>query len=841
MKKSFFLLLATTILIGCSTNKDPISVITSMSSEKESFSQSIGETSVSVPSSEQDTSSIVSVNDPSSSVNNSLSDSYISYETPSSSTEEPSSNHTSVGEPSSNHTSLDEPSSNNSSISEPSSNNPSVPEPNSNYTSVDAPSSNNSSISEPSSNNSSVSEPSSNYTSIDTPSSSSSNNSSIDEPSSSIIGGDSNNLSSSNEPSSSVPVLSELSKPVLQLDAKTGVVTWNENQDATHYNIIINDSEVTATTLNIITLKDKECLSVQAVNSNYDVYSLWSDAVTYYNTSDIIVPLQKEVRVYFHGTNYAPVTMTSGNCITKPNDPIKEWYTFDNWYADPYHEEVFDFSKPIKETTIIYASFIPTKMTDNVYFYVKGNDKLSSDYQQYYGTDTWKFIPLFKNDLQTNFIEYYATVTVNGASETDPAEFVVTDGVASSAGRNYWKNNGLNFSIVSDGVYQIYFSCEHEYTAKIHALVMKAVINEEKMALKYVNSLVTPVVTIDEENNVARWSEVEGAQGYEVILNNLASKKITNNYVSLEKRTHITVRAYNDNSFSNWSIPKANIETVYETEPVPTHAYVYFLDSGLPSLKVALNTTVNKPNDPSSDKATFDGWYLDTSYQNQAEFPYLVTKNTVFYPKWTYAEDIYNKDYYVLTDVNGNVVDGLKWNVGNYDFYEYQTATIILSGNAEYYIQTLDKSKSWGPYTVHDTGSYRIFFSEEHLWGVGTGKERNIYIQSMISDIYFTKPKSSEWSGSWSSDTVKAYLWNSATEAYKVAWPGENMEYVTTNNYGQKIYRIKVDLGLYDMVIFSCGSVQTNDISLSEAYSGLGFYISGQSYGKYSCLTYDYK
>ncbi len=627
-----------------------------------------------------------------------------------------------------------------------------------------------------------------------------------------------------------------LTKPSLIIDNETGVVSWNSIANATHYNYIINDGEMKTTTSTTLLLNDKSNISVQAASS--ESVSKWSDAVTYYNTNDVVIDYKPDIKVYFHNTDYEPLSLKAGDLVTKPADPIKEFSTFDNWYSDPFHECLFDFTKPVYESTIVYASFNKDTIINDVYFWIKANNLITSATQKYYDPSDWKFIPLQRNEKQSEFIEYKATISVTGTSEDDKAAFVIMDGFSADSGRNYFKDNGSDFKISEDGIYDIYFSAEHEYSKNVNAYIVKSNNTAStKDAIVVNKTLSTPAVNIDSENNIARWDEISNATEYEIILNNLAPIKTSNNYISLEKRTHISVRALNDDNTSSWSIPKANINYIYESKPDKTYAYVYFLDSNLDSIKVNINQEITAPEDnPTFEGATFEGWYLDIALQEKATFPYKVTDNIVFYPKWSYEENIFTKEYYVLTDESGNRVGGLTWNTDNYDYYEYETDNLKLTANAEYYIKrTNDDSKSWGPYTVKSNGGYKIYFSEEHLWAVGTEKERNIYIQSTDVNIYFTNNK--HWSG-----TIYAYTWNKSSNTPNVSWPGEAMEEVKTNSYGETIYKIQVNLTEYDMIIFNNhNNNQTVDISLSDAYDGLGYYVSGGSGKSCTCSTYKFE
>ncbi|MBQ7999675.1 MAG: starch-binding protein [Ruminococcus sp.] len=101
--------------------------------------------------------------------------------------------------------------------------------------------------------------------------------------------------------------------------------------------------------------------------------------------------------------------------------------------------------------------------------------------------------------------------------------------------------------------------------------------------------------------------------------------------------------------------------------------------------------------------------------------------------------------------------------------------------------------------------------------------------QSDEITVYFTN--NYNWS------TVKAYVWGTAGSMS--AWPGTAMTYADTNNQSQKIYSITFSYADYQNIIFTDGSSQTADIALSGD-NNVGYYISGESSGKYTCSTYNY-
>lgn len=97
-------------------------------------------------------------------------------------------------------------------------------------------------------------------------------------------------------------------------------------------------------------------------------------------------------------------------------------------------------------------------------------------------------------------------------------------------------------------------------------------------------------------------------------------------------------------------------------------------------------------------------------------------------------------------------------------------------------------------------------------------------------NIYFTNNKN--WT------TVNAYLYNDETGAQNAVWPGVTLTNNTVNDYGQKVYSMKVDTTVYNRIIFNNGTQQTTDTPVTVANSG--YFIIGNSYGKHLLGTYPY-
>ena len=621
--------------------------------------------------------------------------------------------------------------------------------------------------------------------------------------------------------------------PELSID-EFGNVTWDAVEGATHYNYIINDGEVLSTTSITLTLANEQTVSVQAAND--DTVSEWSYAVTCYETTKYEEAIY-DIYVKFHNTSLSTVKLTSGSKVEKPADPVKNNYTFDNWYADPFYQEVFDFNQELYSNTIIYANYIPNDLVSETYFWVKGDPKMTASVMSSGTGSNWHFIPLSVNAANTSFKEFYITVQVTGASSTNPCAFLVMDGFSDDSGRTYWKNNGSDFTINSDGVYNIYFSTEHQYAANIHVYIEKAANQASNLSYNHqALDLDAPVVSVDGTNNTASWTAISGASSYEVIIDNKEVITTTALTVDLAKGSFITVRAVTtDGQTSRWSLPKANIKTIIVEDKVENYS-VYFV--GYDSYLVTPNSSINDLSDPSKEGYTFGGWYLDYSCTTPALFPYTVTANTVFYPKWIYNDSNYEtKTYYNLVTENGTIVKGFTWNLDNYTFLEYESGNVTLTANTNYYVVSVDDSTvKYGPYKVNTTGGYKLYFSEDNLWD-----GQNIYIAATTTTIYITNNKG--WT-----DTIYVYLWNSSSNSYQVSWPGVAATYVETNSYNQAIYKVEVDLSQYDMMVISHGTMtngsfskssQTIDLKLSD-YTTNGFYFTEKNTeGKYQVETWN--
>ena len=122
--------------------------------------------------------------------------------------------------------------------------------------------------------------------------SSSKNSISINSSSSTI----STNSSISSSSSSSIVETVQLDTPSLKLNEDNGLVTFEKIENATYYEYIVNGTDIESTFNNFIELNDKSSLSVRACN--LESYSEWSNAITYYDTSDVILEGSNKYQQY---------------------------------------------------------------------------------------------------------------------------------------------------------------------------------------------------------------------------------------------------------------------------------------------------------------------------------------------------------------------------------------------------------------------------------------------------------------------------------------------------------------------------------------------------------------
>ena len=114
--------------------------------------------------------------------------------------------------------------------------------------------------------------------------------------------------------------------------------------------------------------------------------------------------------------------------------------------------------------------------------------------------------------------------------------------------------------------------------------------------------------------------------------------------------------------------------------------------------------------------------------------------------------------------------------------------------------------------------------------GPTVAKEGDVEIGEVIHTacdyVYFTD-NSDGWNYyEWGS--IKCYFWGSSNCS---AWPGDTMKYDSTNDHGEKVYKVKVPDGA-TACIFNGGGTQTVDITGGDFKRGYAYWKTGKSDGK---------
>ncbi len=120
--------------------------------------------------------------------------------------------------------------------------------------------------------------------------------------------------------------------------------------------------------------------------------------------------------------------------------------------------------------------------------------------------------------------------------------------------------------------------------------------------------------------------------------------------------------------------------------------------------------------------------------------------------------------------------------------------------------------------------------SATYLTRKDEGKNETYSAGGAIADaitVYFTD------SQNWGS--VYAYTWTPEL----ATWPGLQMTWVETNDYGQNVYSIEVSAGAAGLVFSNGNGTQTVDLTVPA--DGMGYYPETNTDGKWTCGSYQYR
>lgn len=93
----------------------------------------------------------------------------------------------------------------------------------------------------------------------------------------------------------------------------------------------------------------------------------------------------------------------------------------------------------------------------------------------------------------------------------------------------------------------------------------------------------------------------------------------------------------------------------------------------------------------------------------------------------------------------------------------------------------------------------------------------------------------------WSNNNqdVYAYIWGNQGAGFPTAWPGQKMSCVGTNSQGYKVFKLDVYDSRYKNVIFTNGSVQTQDLRIYM--DSIAYYVDDGGSSPYYCKGYKFQ
>ena len=272
----------------------------------------------------------------------------------------------------------------------------------------------------------------------------------------------------------------------------------------------------------------------------------------------------------------ATQTITEGSKATKPSNPSAEGYTFGGWYKDSACTNAYNFNSAVTSNVVLYAKW--THITYTVSFDMDDLGTAPEDQTVNHG-DKVK-VPSTPTATGHTFTGWY---TNNDLTEEYDFDSEVTSDITLYAG---WDTNTYTVTFYANGhgtapgAQTVYYGDSAEQPSKPSA-------TGYTFGGWYTNSDCTDVSKYDFDSEIT--SDVD--------------------------------------LYAKWTSIICSVVFVHGHDMLPGSQYVEY------------NGTVTKPEDPTLDGYTFDGWYSDSSFNNPYDFNKPVTENLYIYAKWTEIQE----------------------------------------------------------------------------------------------------------------------------------------------------------------------------------------------------------
>ena len=213
----------------------------------------------------------------------------------------------------------------------------------------------------------------------------------------------------------------------------------------------------------------------------------------------------------------------------------------------------------------------------------------------------------------------------------------------------------------------------------------------------------------------------------------------------------------------------------------------------------------------------------DTAYTSLRPGSYTVYVNEN-YRVFITAPAKSGDDSNITATKNGSNIALTNIKVGGTDIAQYSIALAkgdVVVFNDGYDVLSFPNCNPTTSYVAPENGTYTFYVNSEY----------NVYVSSLASSVT-AEPVTIYLTNNLGWSNLKAHHWKEGVSG--TTWPGDEMTYVYTNDKGEDVYKVTVDLSQHDQIIFNGSGGQTVDISLSGITQNAYWLSSTKQDGKYT-------
>ncbi|WDL95644.1 InlB B-repeat-containing protein [Alicyclobacillus sp. ALC3] len=350
------------------------------------------------------------------------------------------------------------------------------------------------------------------------------------------------------------------------------------------------------------------------------------------------------------GSSVSSESVAYGGYATQPTNPTKTGETFAGWYTDSTLQTAFSFGTPIMGNITLYAKWTPQQYTVN--FDSNGGSQVQYELVPY-ETDATQPAPPTKTGYV--FAGWYTDSTLQTAfSFTTPITGSLTL-YAKWTPQQYtvsFNSNGGS-SVSSESVAYNGYATQPTNPTKTGAVFQGWYTDPTFQNQFSFSTAITGSITL-----YAKWTP----QQYTVNFNSNGGSQVQYELVPYAtdatappnptKTGYVFAGWYTDSTLQtafSFTTPITGNVTLY-AKWTPQQYTVSFNSNGgtsVSSESVAYDSTATAPANPTKTGYEFQGWYTDSTLQNQFSFTTAITGNITLYAKWT------PQQYAVNFDSNG--------------------------------------------------------------------------------------------------------------------------------------------------------------------------------------------